>query len=271
MIDQLALFPEEVTNISVDSNVPIKDGCDYRKSTNSVEARVFVYVLVDRINRKTYVGHTIEPEIRIAYHLAGKTNSSLKEISEHRPNDLTELCRYEFVDPNYSHSEKSIAKWVEAFLIAYYDSLNDGYNVQYNYDHDFLDIDFWVKKLPPNIVEIYLESDHYQLNKHVEDHLSFSRQVYKSSKNEYERIAKKLLREQLNMYHSMPIKYTTIISDSGIANVGNDYKFRKGSDTVLSIKRVYELVKHFEEVLGREVKFDLYTEIEKLLLSKHSS
>jgi hypothetical protein len=269
MIEQFSLLPEIEEELEKEGLEELKENiCDYRRRSNAVIAEVTAYVIVDQKNRKTYVGHTMEPDIRIAYHLAGKTNSSLIKITKTRPNDLSELCRFKFTDPNYSHSENSLAKWVEAFLVAYYDSLDCGYNTQFNYDHDFKDIDFWASKLKGELFGMYEDSDHDLLNQRVENHISYNRQEYKKSRNTVDRLAKELLRKQLDMYHAMPIKYSTIIKDSKIVNLGNVYKFRKGADTVLGVERIYTLIKHFEQVLEREVKFDLDAEVLKNLQDK---
>lgn len=239
--------------------------CDYRKKDNQVGSVVFAYVLIDKKSKFIYVGHTKEPDLRIGTHLAGRTNQALRDIVESRPDDLVELARYKYYDPMYSYSGNSISKWVESFLIAYHNSLDKGFNKQYNYDHDFRDVPFWKDKLPQEILELYLDSDFDELNSNVKNHISFSRQVYKRSSNRLDRLAKEILRDELSRYHSMPIKFTTIIKNSGIANVGNISKFMKVSDVVLKTDRVYKLIQHFETVLGVERKLNLEEELKKRL------
>lgn len=268
MVTQFCLFPEVEKVFGEDVVKELEEiNCDYRKRDNTVKASATAYVIIDKKYRKTYVGHSIEADKRIANHLAGKTNGSFKQIAKTRPDDLAELCRFNFIDPAYSHSSNSIARWVESFLIAYYDSIDNGYNTQYNYDHDFNDVEFWSEILPEVVLDMYYDSDHDQLNKNVEKHISQFRQVYRKSKDPVECAANDLLRNRLAYFHKMPIKYTSLIIMSGIVDVSNVYKFSKGNDGSVGIDKLVALIDYFEETLGITEKFNLHAELTKILFS----
>lgn len=240
--------------------------CDFRSAAQGVEAEVIAYVLMDTKTLKKYVGITIDPIVRTAMHSTGRTNNALREIHKTRPEDVIVLRNYSIHDDSYcSNPEISKAHKAEAFLMAYYDSLRNGFNVKYDWHHDFEDTEFWLEQLDGEVLDLYLETDKDQLNNNVANFIPKRKQEYKPSSNRQIRIAKDLLRRELYKYYLMNVKYTLIIKESNIVDKSNVFRFLKGNDGSIGIEKLIQLIDYFENELGITNKFDFESELKKRL------
>lgn len=273
MIDQLS-FILLVSN-QTENEVETSAECKADKRSVASEALVSLYRAEDIVSKKQYFGISDKPDIRIGDHKAGNhANAEFRNALLDRPNDFKFCIVCTFKVPNYcSKGNKSIAHAVEAFAMAFYNTLNDGYNRSYKFHHDFLDRSFWESILPPELQLLYRSADLNRLNENVKPYIKKPRNTESKKKHrDNDLVAKKLCRDRLLMYKAKDIKIAKYAKTLAKIDRSCYSRFMDG-ETALGVPRLLELISLVEEHLGLADRFDFekeYLQAKHILESKRS-
>ncbi len=173
--DQLSLFPSDSEKSPLDrfvqdsvSSVTINDV----NETN--ETVVYVYSIYDPETKKRYVGISQYPDYRLRTYQKGAkcANSAFKSICNDRWDSLSKDIICKFVDYNYvATNPKCRARIIEAFVINFFNAIDNGFNKYLGFHHDYYDADFWEDILPEELVMLYQSCDPKVLNERSEKHV----------------------------------------------------------------------------------------------------
>lgn len=164
--EQLSFIPNEEINSTTDFVREEEPSTIGTYKVNAVDAMVAVYTIFDPVTRKIYVGISRTPDKRIFDHQKGsQTSEEFVNVCQTRWDSLVTKVYTKFRDENYSPSStNSLSRIIESFAINYFDSIENGFNVNLDHHHDFNDTEFWEGILPEDLLDLYRYSDHDVLN-----------------------------------------------------------------------------------------------------------
>lgn len=261
MIEQLRLLSDEVIiqNLKDDSNsIPVIE----------TKKEIFVYVIEDVVTQKKYIGISAVPLARIASHYSGKGSRDLYNDILARKTDFKETILGSFNDPTFSNmNTQSLAHHVEALMIAFYDSINNGYNTKYYIDADFENEEFWLSILPDSFKKFYINSNKKQLNINIQDYLP-SKYImrlddFKSPKLSND--AKELYRKHLQLMIDKKIPVIHYAKNLCNINRSQINRFMRGMNGALRLNRIENLIDRIEEYLDIAHRFDIKKELKDYL------
>lgn len=264
MVKQLKLFESVIKEDKEATEVKID------KRSFAAETLVYLYKIEDKKDNLLYFGITDNYEKRIGDHKAGKhdnkdSNAAYKDHPEQFEYSL--VCS--FIDPEYcSKGNKSRSHAIEAFAMAFYDSLNKkhGFNRSYKFHHDFKDKEFWMNILPPELLPLYLNANHSKLNKNVYSYIKRSK---KKSGSTHEILAKTLIREQLLIFKNRDLKLGKYAEEFESISRSNLHRFLNEEYEYLSVERSLNLIKRIEEYLDIKNRFDFESKYMDALRMRH--
>lgn len=230
----------------------------------SIKKEISVYVIEDIVTQRKYVGISNDPLSRIASHYSGKGNRTLYNDYLLRPSDFKDSILGSFSDPNFSkNNTQSLAYHVEALMIAFYNSINEGYNTKFYIKVDFEEESFWLNILPDNFQKFYINSNKIQLNKNIENYLptKYDLRLNILSSTRYDVKAKNLYRKKLQEMIDKRIPVYLYAKDFCNINRSQLHRFMKGMNSAHANDRLAELIFKIEDYLDIKHRFDLQKEL----------
>lgn len=260
MISQISLFTEDTELVVEDSNNTSKPD----KRSVASEASVSLYKAEDSLTKMLYFGISDKPDIRFGDHKAGRhANADFKKALLERPNDFVFSVVCTFDVPDYcSKGNKSSAHAVEAFAMAFYESVGvgNGYNRSYKFHHDFLDYAYWEIILPPELLPLYRNANHHKLNENVKPYIKKSKNSgSKKTQNGTDLVARKIIRDRLLLYKEKDIKIAKYAEKLAMIDRSCYSRFMDG-DTAVGVPRLLGLISLVEEHLGIADRFNFEKE-----------
>jgi len=261
MISQTSLFLS-------DYNLPLLERATNTKiisDKRSVESEslVSLYKAEDTKTNMIYFGISDRPDIRIGDHKAGRhANADFRKDLLERPQDIKFSIVCTFSVPDYcSKGNRSRAHAIESFSMAFYDTLNNGYNRSYKCHHDFCDRSHWEEILPPELLPLYKSANLERLNENVKPFIKKSnnlntKRIYRNN----DLVAKNLCRERLLKFKDMDIKLGKYAVTLGNIDRSCYHRFMSGSQGALSLANLLKFISAIEEHLGTSDRFQLKKE-----------
>jgi len=257
MVKQLSLqFGDIAKSITKDKNE--------NKVNIKTRKEISVYVIEDIVTQRKYVGISNDPLSRIANHYSGKGSRALFNDYQLRPSDFKDSILGSFSDPNFSkNNTQSLAYHVEALMIAFYNSINEGYNTKFYINVDFEEESFWLNILPSNFQKFYINSNKIQLNKNIENYLptKYDLRLNILSSTRYDVKVKNLYRKKLQEMIDKRIPIYLYAKDLCNINRSQLHRFMKGMNSAHANDRLAELIFKIEDYLDIEHRFDLQKEL----------
>jgi len=261
MISQVSLFSldDTIPQSQKETNVSFKND----KRSIASESVVSLYKVEDNKTNMIYFGISDKPDIRIGDHKAGRhANADFRKALLERPQDFKFSIVCTFDVPDYcSKGNRSSAHAIESFAMAFYDTLNSGYNRSYKCHHDFCDRSHWEAILPPELLPLYKCANLERLNENVKTFIKKSnnqntKRIYRSN----DLVAKNLCRERLLKFKDMDIKLGKYAVT--LANIDRScyHRFMNGSQGALSLVNLLQFISSIEEHLGIADRFQLEIE-----------
>lgn len=259
MVSQISLFTVDFElEVEEDSSTMSKPD----KRSVASEAVVSLYRAEDSLTHKSYFGISDKPDIRFGDHKAGRhANADFKKALLERPYDFIFSIVCTFVVPDYcSKGNKSTAHAIEAFAMAFYESLSKGYNRSYKFHHDFLDCVYWEAVLPPELLLLYRNANHHKLNENVKPYIKKAKKNGpKKTHNGTDLLARRIIRDHLLLYKEKDIKIAKYAETLAMIDRSCYSRFMDG-DTAVGVPRLLELISLVEEHLGIADRFDFEKE-----------
>ena len=244
---QLSLF-EEVT--LKESKKATKNRS---KPTDSyVSTKVTAYRITDRKTDRSYIGVSMEPEVRFATHKKGfLSNKELNDLMSSRAEDAIYEKIEEFDDPFYRvNSKKSRATRIEAFLIQYYNTIENGMNTALFFHHDYFDTTFWKRVLTPKMYENYIMADKSLLNQRSLKYYSNKQTQRQNKKPNYKEV-KIWIVDYLKEIESKEIKVSVLAEKIGKIDRHNLFKLMNREDYgAVSFKKLFYFIRMLEDYIG---------------------
>jgi hypothetical protein len=260
MFDQLNLLTLDYNPIE---EVVTTVDCKRDKRSFAFKSLVSLYRIENLVTTMSYFGISDNPDIRFGDHKAGRhANSDFRKALLERPQDFKFNIVCTFNVPDYcSKGNRSSAHAIESFAIAFYDTLNRGYNRSYKYHHDFCDRSHWEALLPPELLPLYKSANLERLNENVKPFIKKcnnynTKRIYRNN----DLVAKNLCRERLLMFKDMDIKLGKYAVT--LANIDRScyHRFMSGSQGALSLSNLLKFISAIEEHLGAADRFQLEKE-----------
>ena len=246
-IIQLSLFEEKTSKDSKNSTRKCK------KPTNSyISTRVTAYRITDRKTDRSYIGVSMEPEVRFAIHKKGfLSNKEMNDLMSSRPEDAVYQKIEEFDDPSYRvNGKKSRAIKIEAFLIQYYNTIENGMNTALIFHHDYSDTIFWKEVLTPKMYENYIMADKSLLNQRSLKYYS-NKQTQRQNKKPYYKEVKIWIVDYLKEIESKEIKVGVLAEKIGKIDRHNLFKLMNREDYgAVSFKKLFHFIRELEDYIG---------------------
>jgi hypothetical protein len=261
MISQVSLFSLDCTIPQSQKETKISFKNDKRSIAS--ESVVSLYKVEDTKTNMLYFGISDKPDIRIGDHKAGRhANSDFRKALLETPQDFKFSIVCTFNVPDYcSKGNKSSAHAIESFAMAFYDTLNSGYNRSYKYHHDFRDRSHWEALLPLELLPLYKSANLERLNDNVRPFIKkINIEDSKRRHRDTNFVAKNLCRERLLKFKDMDIKLGKYAVT--LANIDRScyHRFMSGSQGALSLDNLLKFISAIEEHLGIADRFQLEKE-----------
>jgi len=261
MISQVSLFSLDYTIPQSQKEIIVSFKNDKRSVAS--ESVVSLYKVEDTRTNMVYFGISDKPDIRIGDHKAGRhANALFRKSLLERPQDFKFSIVCTFSVPDYcSKGNKSRAHAIESFAMAFYDTLNSGYNRSYKFNHDFLDCDYWEEVLPLELLPLYKSANLVRLNDNVRPFIKkMNIEDSKKRHRDTDLVAKNLCRERLLKFKDMDIKLGKYAVT--LANIDRScyHRFMSGSQGALSLSNLLKFISAIEGHLGIADRFQLEKE-----------
>ena len=246
-IQQLSLFEEKVKK---ESSKTTKKRPKPRNADVSI--KVTTYRISDRKTDRSYIGVSMEPDVRFATHKKGfLSNKELNDLMSSRPNDVVYEKIEEFDDPFYrANIKESRAIKIEAFLIQYYNTIEHGMNTTLIFHHDYFDTDFWKEILTQKMYENYIMADKSLLNQRSLKHCTVKKNT-RQNKRPVHKEGKIWIIEYLKELDSLEIKVAVLAKKIGNIDRVNLFKLMNQEDYgSVSFKKLLNFVRKLEKHLS---------------------
>ena len=244
---QLSLFEEKMSKDSKKQK-----SMSLKPNSNYVSTKVTAYRITDIKTERSYIGVSMEPEVRFATHKKGfLSNNELNELMSSRPEDALYEKIEEFDDPSYRvNGKKSRAIRIEAFLIQYYNTIENGMNTALIFHHDYSDTTFWKEVLTPKMYENYIMADKSLLNQRSLKYYS-NKQTQRQNKKPYYKEVKIWIVDYLKEIESKEIKVGVLAEKIGKIDRHNLFKLMNREDYgAVSFKKLFHFIRELEDYIG---------------------